>query len=49
MIDKKPITYTIKVEGGDQGRVFEEASEQLPIDDIDITHVPLGEIMANMF
>lgn len=49
IIDKKPLTYTIEVVGKDQGKVIAEVSEKLPIDDIDITHVPLDEIMADMF
>jgi ABC-2 type transport system ATP-binding protein len=49
VIDKKPLTYTIEVAGKDQASVIAEVSEKLPIDDIDITHVPLDEIMADMF
>lgn len=49
VIDKKPLTYTIEVAGKDQAKVLAEVSEKLPIDDIDITHVPLDEIMADMF
>jgi len=49
VIDKKPLAYTIEVAGKDQPKVIAEVSEKLPIDDIDITHVPLDEIMADMF
>ena len=43
------LTYTIEVAGEDQAKVIAAVSEKLPIDDIDITHVPLDEIMADMF
>jgi len=49
VIDKKPLTYTIEVAGDEQAKVIAAVSENLPIDDIDITHVPLDEIMADMF
>ena len=49
VIDIKPLTYTIEVAGEDQARVIATVSEKLPVDDIDITHVPLDEIMADMF
>ncbi len=49
VIDVKPLTYTIEVAGEDQAKVIAAVSEKLPIDDIDITHVPLDEIMADMF
>jgi len=49
IIDKKPLTYTLEVAGNNQAKVIAAVSEDLPIDDIDITHVPLDEIMADMF
>lgn len=49
IIDRKPLTYTIEVAGENQTKVIAQVSEKLPIDDIDITHVPLDEIMADMF
>ncbi len=49
VIDRKPMTHTIEVAGEDQSKVIAAVSEKLPIDDIDITHVPLDEIMADMF
>ena len=49
IIDRKPLTYTIEVAGDEQAKVIAAVSEKLPIDDIDITYVPLDEIMADMF
>lgn len=49
VIDRKPLAYTIEVAGDNQAKVIAEVSEKLPVDDIDITHVPLDEIMADMF
>ncbi len=49
IVDKKPLTFTIEVAGEDQAKVIAAVGEKLPIEDIDITHVPLDEIMADMF
>lgn len=49
IIDNKQLAYTIEVAGEDQAEVIAAVSEKMPIDDIDITHVPLDEIMADMF
>jgi ABC-2 type transport system ATP-binding protein len=49
IIERKPLSYTIAVASGDQPKIIAEISEKLPIDDIDIVHVPLEEIIADMF
>lgn len=49
IIEKKPLSYTIEVSSSDQSRIIAEITEKLPIDDIDIVHVPLEEIIADMF
>lgn len=49
IIDKKPLSFTIEVSASDQPRIIAEITEKLPVDDIDIVHVPLEEIIADMF
>lgn len=49
IIDRKPLTYTIEVSSQNQPKIISEITEKLPIDDIDIVHVPLEEIIADMF
>lgn len=49
IIDRKPLTFTIEVSLKDQSKIIAEITEKLPIDDIDIVHVPLEEIIADMF
>jgi len=49
IIDKKPLTVTIEISKDRQSEVISEIMEALPIDDIDIVHVPLEEIIGNMF
>ena len=49
IIEQKPLTYTIEIQGDQQAKVIAAISENFPIDDIDITRVPLDEIMTDMF
>ncbi len=49
IIDRKPLTFTIEVLSQDQPKIIAEITEKLPVDDIDIVHVPLEEIIADMF
>lgn len=49
IIEKKSLTYTIEVSSQDQPKIIAEITEKLPIEDIDIIHVPLEEIIADMF
>ena len=49
IIDRKPLTFTIEVLSQNQSKIISEITEKLPIDDIDIVHVPLEEIIADMF
>ncbi len=49
IIDRKPLTFTIQISSHDQSKIIAEITEKLPIDDIDIVHVPLEEIIADMF
>lgn len=49
IIDTKPLSYTIEIPVENQSKIIAEISEKLPIDDIDVVHVPLEEIIADMF
>jgi ABC-2 type transport system ATP-binding protein len=49
IIDQKPLSYTIEIVSADQSKIIAEITDKLPIDDIDIVHVPLEEIIADMF
>ncbi len=49
IIEKKTLSYTIEVSSQDQPKIIAEITEKLPIEDIDIIHVPLEEIIADMF
>lgn len=49
VIERKPLTFTIEVSSENQSKIIANISEKLPIDDIDIVHVPLEEIIADMF
>ena len=49
IIEKKPLSYTIEVCSSEQPRIIAEITEKLPIDDIDIVHVPLEEIVSDLF
>ena len=49
IVDKKPLSYTIEIKAEEQPKIIAEITEKLPIDDIDIIHVPLEEIIADMF
>lgn len=49
IVDHKPLSYTIEISKAKQAKIIAEIMEDLPIDDIDIVHVPLEEIIGNMF
>lgn len=49
IIDKKILSYKFEVPAKDQSNLIAQITEQFPVDDIDITHVPLDEIMRDMF
>lgn len=49
IIERKPLSYTIEVSPTDQPKIIAEITEKLPIDDIDIIHVPLEEIVSDLF
>ncbi|HCQ31139.1 TPA: ABC transporter [Candidatus Collierbacteria bacterium] len=49
IVDHKPLTYTIEISKAKQSKTIADIMENLPIDDIDIIHVPLEEIIADMF
>jgi ABC-2 type transport system ATP-binding protein len=49
IIDRKILSYKFEIPAGDQSKVIAQITEKFPVDDIDITHVPLDEIMTDMF
>lgn len=49
IVDQKPLSYTIEISKAKQARIISEIMDRLPIDDIDIIHVPLEEIIGDMF
>lgn len=49
IIDKKLLSYKFEVPAAEQTKLIAQISDKFPVDDIDITHVPLDEIMADMF
>ena len=49
IVEKKPLSYTIEISKEKQSKIIAEIMEKLPIDDIDIVHVPLEEIIGDMF
>ena len=49
IIDHKSLRYTIEVESINQSKIISEITERLPVDDIDIVHIPLEEIIADLF
>ena len=49
IVEKRPSSYTIEIEAGKQPEIINAIMQNLPIEDIDITHVPLEEIIADMF
>lgn len=49
IIESKPLSYTIEVSSTDQSRIIAEITEKLPVEDIDIVHVPLEEIVSDLF
>ncbi|EKD53605.1 MAG: hypothetical protein ACD_61C00007G0015 [uncultured bacterium] len=49
IIEKKHFKYTIEVAKSEQSKIIAKVMEELPIDDIDIVHVPLEEIIGDMF
>ncbi len=49
ILNRKPLLYTIEVSASEQSEIISKITEDLPIEDIDIVHVPLEEIIADMF
>ena len=49
IIERKPLSYTLEIKAEDQPQILATISEQLPVDDIDIVHVPLEEIISDIF
>ena len=49
IIDKKILSYKFEIPSEDQSKLIAQITENFPVDDIDITHVPLDEIMTDMF
>jgi ABC-2 type transport system ATP-binding protein len=49
IIERKPLSFTLEIKSEDQARIIASIMESLPVDDIDIVHVPLEEIIADMF
>ena len=49
IVDKKSLSYTIEIAAENQASKISKIMEELPIEDIDIAHVPLEEIVADMF
>jgi ABC-type uncharacterized transport system ATPase subunit len=49
VIEKKTLSYTIEISKDKQSKIIAQIMEELPIDDIDIVHVPLEEIIGDMF
>jgi ABC-2 type transport system ATP-binding protein len=49
IIDAKPLTFTIEIAANRQAEIISEMMAKLPVDDIDIVHIPLEEIIADMF
>ena len=49
VVDHKSLSYTIEISKAKQSHTISQIMEKLPVDDIDIIHVPLEEIIGNMF
>ena len=49
IIDKKTLSYKFEIPAADQSKLITRITENFSVDDIDITHVPLDEIMTDMF
>ena len=49
IIDKKTLSYKFEVPAKNQSKIIAQITESFEVDDIDITHVPLDEIMTGMF
>ncbi len=49
IVDKKSFSYTIEIQAKDQAKIISGITTNLPLEDIDIAHVPLDEIMADIF
>lgn len=49
IVDHKALVYTIEISKEKQAKTISKIMEDLPVDDIDIIHVPLEEIIGNMF
>lgn len=49
IVDHKALSYTIEISKKKQAKTISKIMENLPIDDVDIIHVPLEEIIGDMF
>jgi ABC-2 type transport system ATP-binding protein len=49
IIEAKGYSYTLEIETKKQAGTIAEVSERYVVDDIDIIHVPLEEIIADLF
>ncbi len=49
IVEKKALSYTIEIAKKDQAKMISKMMEDLPIDDIDIVHVPLEEMVGDLF
>jgi ABC-2 type transport system ATP-binding protein len=49
IIEKKSLSYTLEIAAKDQPQTITELMQKFPVDDIDIIHVPLEEIIGDMF
>ncbi len=49
IIEKKPLSYTIKISKDKQSHIISKIMDELPVDDIDIIHVPLEEMITHLF
>lgn len=49
IVDKRPLSFTIEVGKKDQAKVISTMMEKLPVDDVDIVHVPLEEMVGDLF
>jgi len=49
VVDHKPLSYTIEISKAKQAQTIAKIMEKLPVDDIDIIHTPLEEIISDIF
>lgn len=49
VVERRSLSYTIEIDSKNQSKVITEIMDNLPVDDIDIVHIPLEEIIEDMF